>query len=238
MLAVFKREFQAFFLSPIAYVFMGFFLLVAGLFFATTNILSQTASYNAMLGNMSFLFMLIVPVLTMRLLSEDRKNKTDQLLLTSPISVTSMVMGKYLAALSVFGITLVVSFIYPAILGAFGNPSFLEIMTGYIGFFLLGATLISVGVLVSSMTENQVVSAVSTFGVLLLMYLGGIDILIQIINVPWIGRILNWFSVYNRYDSFGQGLLALDPIIYYISFSATCIFLTIRSIERRRWSEA
>lgn len=237
MLSIYKRELQAFFLSPIAYVFMGFFLLVTGLFFATTNVLSQQASYNTMLGNMSFLFMLTVPILTMRLLSEERKNKTDQLLLTSPVSVVSIVLGKYFAAVSVFGITLIVSFIYPLTLFTFGNPSFVEILTGYIGFFLLGAALISVGLLISSLSENQVVSAVSTFGVLLVLYLGGVDILMQIINVSWINSVLDWLSVYNRYDSFGQGLLGIAPIIYYLSFCAVFLFFTVRSIERRRWSE-
>jgi len=237
MFAVYKRELQAYFYSPIAYVFMGFFLLVTGLFFAGTNVMSQQASYSTMLGNMSFLFMLLVPVLTMRLLSEERKNKTDQLLLTAPVSVTGIVLGKYFAAISVFAITLVVSFIYPLVLFTFGNPSFAEILTGYIGFFLLGASLISVGLLISSLTENQVVSALATFGVLLVMYLGGVDLLIQLINVSWIGTALDWFSVYNRYNTFGQGLLGIAPIIYYISFCAVFLFLTVRSIERRRWSE-
>jgi ABC-2 type transport system permease protein len=236
MLAVYKRELQGYFYSPIAYVFMGIFLLVSGVFFAMSNILADQANFNGMLGSISFLFMLCVPILTMRLMSEERKNKTDQLLLTSPLSITDIVMGKFFAACTVFLATLVITAIYPIVLFLFGNPSIIEILTGYLGFFLLGVSLISVGVFISALTENQVTSAVITFGVLLLLYIGS-SWLTQIIGIAWIVSILQWFSVYDRLQPFTNSVLSVTQIIYYISFAAVFIFLSIRTVERRRWSE-
>ncbi len=236
MRAVYRRELQGYFLSPIAYVFIGIFMLVSGIFFAMSNVLSQQAAFNGMLGNLTFLFMLIVPVLTMKLLSEERKNKTDQLLLTAPVSLTSIVLGKYLAAVTVFLVTLVVSAIYPITLFLYGNPSLVEILNGYLGFFLLGSALIAVGLLMSGLSENQVTAAVSTFGVLLLLWLGG-DVLSSLVSVDWINSVLDWFSVYNRFQNFTSGLLSITQVIYYISFSAVFVFLTIRLLESRRWSE-
>jgi ABC-2 type transport system permease protein len=236
MLAVYRRELQSYFFSPIAYVFMGIFLLLSGIMFTLINVMQGSADFNGMLGNLTFLFMIVVPVLTMRLLSEERKNKTDQLLLTSPISLTSMVLGKYLAALSVFVLTLVITFVYPLILSMYGNPSVSEIFTGYLGFFFLGSSLIAVGVFISALGENQITSAFITLGVLFVLWIGS-DWLISMIKIPWINDVLSWFSVYSRFQPFAQGLLSITQIFYYISFSAVFVFLTIRTIETRRWSE-
>lgn len=236
MFAIYKRELQGYFYSPIAYVFMGIFLLLAGIVFTTSNVMAGSADYNAMLGNLPFMFMIVVPILTMRLLSEERKNKTDQLLLTSPVSVISMVMGKYLAAVSVFLLTLIITWIYPLILFMFGNPSMAEIITGYLGFFLLGCSLISVGVFISALGENQITSAFITLGVLFVLWIGS-SWLSSIITIPWINTVLEWFSVYTRFQPFAQGLLSVTQIFYFLSFSAVFVFLTIRKVESRRWSE-
>lgn len=236
MLAVYKRELQGYFYSPIAYIFMGIFLLISGVFFAMSNIMANQANFSGMLGNLSFLFMLVVPILTMRSLSEERKNKTDQLLLTSPVSLTSIVTGKFLAACTVFLITLVVTFLYPVVLFMYGNPSIIEIMTSYLGFFLLGCALIAVGIFISALSENQVTSAVITFGVLLLLYIGG-NTLAQLIQISWVADVLQWFSVFDRMSPFASSVLSLTQIVYYFSFAAVFLFLTVRTVERRRWSE-
>ena len=235
MLAIWKREVQSYFLSPVAYVFIGFFMLVCGIFFATGNILTQNASFNATLGTISFLFMMVVPILTMRLLSEERKNKTDQLLLTAPVSVSAIVVGKYLAAVTVFLITLVISLVYPLVLAIFGQPSFGEIFAGYIGFFLLGCALISVGVFISALTESQVIAAVATFFILLILWTG--NFASSLVKVEWIATVLKWLSVYTRFAPFTGGVLPLTPTVYFISFSAIFVFLAVRSVERRRWSK-
>lgn len=235
MVAIWKREVQSYFLSPLAYIFIGAFMIVAGIMFSMNNIDYRSVSFNSTLSSMTFVFMLLVPLLTMKLLSEDRKSKTDQLLLTAPLSIFSIVLGKYLAAVTVFVITLILSFIFPIILSIFGMPAFGEIITGYIGFFFLGCSLIAVGVFVSSITENQVISALVTFFVLLIMWIG--NGALSLVPVKAIADVLDWFLVYSRINSFTLGLFSITPIIYFISFSFVFLFLAVRSIEKRRWSE-
>jgi len=234
MTAVFKRELRAYFLSPIGYVFLGFFLLLSGYFFAASNLLSGYAYINGVFGNLTIVLMIVVPILTMRLLSEERKTKTDQLLLTSPVSLTGVVVGKYLAALSVLIIALLITCIYPIILFVFSKPAIGEILGTYIGFFLMGAAFISVGLFVSSLTESQVTSAMASFGTLLLLYVA--DWIVPSIQNQTIAKAIEWFSVLNRFQDFTMGILSLEHIVYYISFIAVFVFLTIRVLEKRRWS--
>jgi len=235
MWAVYKREMQSFFLSPVGYVFMGFFLLISGYFFTVNNIFSTNANFNTVLGNIIFLFMMLVPVLTMRLLSEERKTKTDQLLLTSPVPLLSIVLGKYMAAVSMFLITLLVTSIYPIILFIYGSPALGEILGGYLGFFLMGCTFIAIGLFVSSLTENQLTAYIATFAVLLLLWL--MDWITPNLNNMTLVKILEWLSILNRFNDFGMGILGLSPVIYYISFSIVFVFLTMRVVEKRRWSK-
>ncbi len=240
MLAIWKREVQSFFLSPLAYIFIGAFMVMAGIMFVAYNISQMSVSFASTLSSMTFVFMLLVPILTMKLISEDRRTKTDQLLLTAPLTVFSIVLGKYLAAVTVFATTLVISFIFPGILAIFGMPAFGEIVAGYLGFFMLGCSLIAVGVFISSVTENQVISALVTFFVLLIMWIGNV----AISAIPFGGafgkfivNILEWFLVYSRLSSFSLGLLSVTPVIYFFSFTFVFLFLAVRSIEKRRWSE-
>jgi len=235
MIAVWKKELKAYFLSPVAYVFIGFFILVLGLFFTTTNLFSMSSSFVNTLSNMTFLFMLVIPILTMRLVSEERRNKTDQLLLTAPVSIMSVVLGKYLAAVSVFLITLILTAVYPIIISIYGQLATAEVLVGYFGLFLFGSALISIGVFISALTENQVTSAVSTFGVLFLLWL--INSLTGSLDIPWLVFVLEWISVHNMFTSFTQGLLSLSPVVYYLCVCAIFVFLTVRAIEKRRWSE-
>lgn len=287
MVGVFKKELKSYFSTPTGYVFMGFFLLVAGFFFAISNLFTMSADYNGMLSNITFIFLIVVPILTMRLIADETRQKTDVLLLTSPLKLSAMVLGKYLAALTVFLITLLVTCLYPIIMSFFGSIAIWEIIGGYIGFFLLGATFIAVGLFISSLTDNQVIAAVVTFSVLLLLWVidavqsvlpsttisgvvfavilvvgiavwlyfaarniyvslatavvgGGIIAAIYLLNkdlyTGFISKFIAWFSVLNRYQDFSMGILSLSPIIYYITFSAAFIFLTIRTLEKRRWS--
>jgi len=170
MIGIYKKELKTYFSTPTGYVFMGFFLLIAGFFFAISNLFSMSADYNGMLGNLTFIFLIVVPILTMRLLSEEMRQKTDILLLTSPLNVNEIVIGKYLAALTVFLITLLITCLYPIMMSFFGEIAVWEIIGGYIGFFLLGSTFIAIGLFISSLTDNQVIAAVVTFSVLLLLW--------------------------------------------------------------------
>ena len=213
---------------------MGFFLLLSGYFFAVSNVLRATVDMQTFFSNLCLVFLFLVPILTMRLISEEKKNRTDQLLFTSPVSLTGIVLGKYLAALFILLITLFITGIYTLILLIYSNPPMGEILSGYIGFFLLGACFISVGIFVSSLTENQVTSAVGSFAILILLWLA--DWIIPYVSNPTFIKILEWFSLLKRFEIFNMGILSLSNIVYFISFIIAFVFFTIRVLEKRRWS--
>lgn len=233
MLAIFIKEVKSYFYSPIAYILIGLFTLLTSIFF-WPNLIYQYADFNGVLSTMGFILLFIVPILTMKILAEDRKNGTEVLLLTSPVSLTSIVIGKYLASLFVFLVMTGITLIYPMVLLAYGGPFTAQLVGGYVGFILLGASFISVGVFASSLTENQVIAVVIAFVSLLIMWVAGS--LVGIIG-GFASKVLGWFSLISRYEDFNRGILGLSPIIYYLSFIAVFIFLTIRVIEKRRWSQ-
>ncbi|HHY81217.1 MAG TPA: ABC transporter permease [Clostridiales bacterium] len=287
MLAIIKKEFLTYFKSMTGYIFMASLLFFVGLFFVMSNLLSLSPDYNTVLSNITFVFLLVVPILTMRLMAEETRQKTDQLLLTSPVSLTEIVMGKYLGAVSVLFLTLAITWIYPIILSTMGSVTWSEVIGGYIGFFLFGSALIAVGLFISSITDNQVIAAVATFTTLLLLWFidsiignlptdriagmifagvlaaavafifymatrnlfvsGGI-LLVGILAIAagyifkpaiyngLIGKVLSWFSLLSRYEDFSLGIFSISPIIYYISFSGVFVFLTVRMLEKKRWS--
>ncbi len=238
MLAIFKREFKAYMQSAIGYVFMGVFLLISGIFFSLYNILSVSADIGAMLGNLEFIFMILVPILTMKLLSDERRSKTDQLLLTSPVSLWSIVLGKFFAACAVFLTTLVATLSYVIIIDVFGTPAYNEVIAGYIGFFLLGCALISVGVFTSAVTENQVTSAVLCFGVMLFLnFAGTITNMLNSGMFSFLSYIVGALDPFSRYTNFANGIISLSDVVYLLSFTGVFLFLSQRAIEKRRWSE-
>jgi len=173
MLAVFRRELKAYFVSPIGFVFVGFFILIAGVFFAISNLLQGNPNFTGVLSSLTFVFLFLVPILTMRLLTEEARQKTDQLLITSPLSITGIVVGKYLAAVGVFVITLIITLLFPLIMSFYAllGLGWWEILGGYIGFLLMGCAFISVGLFFSSLTDNQLIAAMYTFAALLLIWI-------------------------------------------------------------------
>ena len=239
MLAVLKRELDSYYYSAIGYVFMGCFLLIAGIFFTFGNIMSASSSVGTLFSNITFIFILIVPILTMKLMSDERKSKTDQLLLTSPLSLWSIVLGKFFAACTVFLLTLVCTGVYVIILSAYGNVSGMEVFVNYLGFFLMGCCLISVGLFMSTLSENQVASAISTFGVILFLYLldSIISSMSSVTMLSWLCTALKWVSLFARFTDFSSGILSLTGVIYMISFAGILLLLTVYTIEKRRWSE-
>jgi ABC-2 type transport system permease protein len=233
MKAIFWKEVKSYFYSPIAYILIGLFMLLTSIFFKSLLEL-RSADFNVVLETMAFLLLFIVPVLTMRILAEDRKNGTEVLLITSPVSLTEIVVGKYLATLFVFLVLTVITFIYPIILFAFDGPFTARLVGGYIGFILLGASFISVGVFASSLTENQVIAVVISFVSLLVMWI--MDYISSFAG-GFVSKILSWFSLLSRYEGFNSGVLGLSPIVYYLCFTVFFLFLTVRVIEKRRWSQ-
>lgn len=171
MMAVFKRELRAFFLTPVGYAFLGLFLLVTGIFFGFSNVLGRSSDFPSLIGSVQFLFLFGVPVLTMRLFAEETRQKTDQLLLTSPVSIGAIVLGKYLAALVVFLASAVVVALYAVCISIWGDLAMAQSIGAMVGFLLAGAAYLAIGTLISVVTENQAVAAVATFAVLLLLQL-------------------------------------------------------------------
>ncbi|NLV37067.1 MAG: ABC transporter permease [Clostridiaceae bacterium] len=233
MSAIFWKEVKSYFYSPMAYILIGLFMLLTSIFFIP-NLMYQVGSFNNVLSNMGFILLFIVPVLTMRILAEDRKNGTEVLLITSPASITSMVVGKYLAVCFVFLVLTLLSLIYPIVLLAFGATFTAGLVGGYIGFILLGMTFISVGVFCSSLTESQVVAVIVSYVMLLIMWLAGS---LGGMLGGFAAKVLGWFSLLTRYEDFTRGILGLSPVVYYLSFITVFLFITIRVIEKRRWSQ-
>ncbi len=234
MKAIFKKELKGYFLSPIGYIFVGVFMVLAAIFFLSGPIMYQVADISSLFSNINIICLFLVSVLTMRLLAEEKNKKTDQLLLTAPVSIPEIVLGKYFAAMAVFGITMLLSLIFPIILFVFGDPSFGEVLGSYIGFILLWGAFIAIGVFISSLTENQMISAVSTFGVLLIIYF--MDWIAGGFGNETVVSVIQWFSLLNRFYEFQSGILNFTNVIYYLSFIFVFLFLTVRTIEKRRYS--
>jgi len=235
MFAIYMRELKSYFLTAIGYVYCGMFLVVSGLAFAQCTLLKQsTDSIGEYFVWMIIIFAVLIPLLTMKLIAEDRKTRTDQILLTSPVSVTGIVMGKYLAALTVYAATFLVNSFNFVLLAKYGEPNAISILTNILGVFLLGAAFIAVGIFLSSLTENQLIAAVSAMGVNAAMLL--VSLLADKISGTALRTVVKWFSVLDRFAPFTHQMLDVSAIVYYLSLAAAFLFLTTRVIEKRRWS--
>ena len=234
MIAIFKKEFRNYFMSPIGYIFVAVFTFLASMFFTSGILMSQKADISIMFSDINLIYLFLAALLTMRLLSEEKNKKTDQLLLSSPVGVTEIVMGKYLAAMAVFGVTIIISLVYPAIMFKFGNPSVSEVIGSYIGFILLWGAFIAVGVFISSLTESQIVAAIVSIGSgLLISY---IDTIAGSIGIDFVQSILSSISFTTPYQNFAVGLIRLSDIIFFLSVSTLFNFFTVKVLERRRWN--
>ena len=171
MKAIYKKELKSYFTNMIGYIFVAFILVITGIFSTMQNFLGRYPLFEVILGNITFIMMLVVPILTMRVMAEERNTKTDQLLYSLPVSVKQIVMAKYMAMCTVLLIPVGVMMLYPVILSLYGKVNFLSAYTGIFGFFLLGAALIAIGMFMSSLTESQIISAVISFGAIFLIYL-------------------------------------------------------------------
>lgn len=171
MLAVYKKELRSYLTSMVGYVFIAFVLLILGIYFTAYNLQYASPDFGATLSSVTFLFLVITPILTMRILAEEKKNRTDQLLLTAPVSVWKVILGKYLSMVTIYAIPVVISAFYPLIMGRYGVISYPMAYVAVIGFFFLGCAQIAVGLFLSSVTESQVIAAVLTFGILFCSYM-------------------------------------------------------------------
>jgi len=249
--AICKKEIKTYFTSPIAYVAITVFLVLIGFFFysliwwfnSQSLQMAQNPSYYQQLNinqmvysplfhNMSIILLLMVPLLTMRLFSEEKRRQTDELLFTSPISVNQIILGKYFASLFVLLVMLFLTGIFSIFVFAYGNPEPAPILNGYLGLFLMGAAFISAGIFFSSLTENQIVSAILTFGTLLLFWI--LNWASYSAGGMW-KSVLNYLSFFQHFDDMTRGILDTTDIVYYISFIFLGLFLTHSVIQSRRW---
>lgn len=287
MISVFKREFKSYFINMSGYLFAAILLLFTGVFTTAVNLLGQYVDFEHTLQNVVLIFLLIIPILAMRSVAEDKHTGTDSLLYSLPLKLSSVVIGKYLAMLAVLLLPILIMCVYPLILSAFGNVSLIGSYTGLLGLFLLGAALIAVCMFASSLTESQVIAAVLGFGISLLLYfmkviasmiptapavslmillfacalaallvyyLGKNTVIaLSVGGVLWLvtfmvfflspasfeglaGKMLQALALFDRYSAFSLGLFDLGAIVYYLSFAVFFIFLTIQSLEKKRFS--
>jgi ABC-2 type transport system permease protein len=234
MIHVFKKEVAAYFSTPFGFIFIGIFLLLSGIVFSTYNLLGGGGDMSGMFGLLANMSFMTYPILTIKLFPEERRAGTEQLLLTSRLSITDIVLGKYLAAGFVFLTALVVTGIYVVILKVYGYPDLLAIACSYTGFFLLGMTFIAICTFTSSFAENQVTAAISSFGTLVgLVMIGAVS---RTIQIPVVSEILSALAITRQYDEFIRGIYRPGPICYFVGFSIVFIYLTIFSLGRRRFA--
>lgn len=234
MFAIFKRELKAYFTSPLGYVFLAIFYAFSGLFFYIFSLSVGSTDISSVFLMMFIVLMVFVPLLTMRLLSEDKKQKTDQLILTAPVSLLSIVMGKFLAAYAIFAIGVAVMPVYGFVMSTFATVSWLPIWGNTIGLLLLGGIFVSIGLFISSLTENQMIAAIGGFFINLMILL--MNTLKSALPNGFLQDVLSSISVYSRYSEITSGIFSLSSLIFFVSVIFIFLFLTVRVLEKRRWA--
>ena len=288
MTAILKKELRAYYNSMTGYVFLALFAVMIAIYFYFNNVLGMNANYGPVLSSfwVIMLTLLMASVLTMRLFAEESRQRTDQLLYTSPLTTTQIVLGKYFAACLMLFLGVLLSGINPLTVSKYGSIPWESVFTAHIGFFLMGCAFISVGTFISSATDNQIVSAAVSFVALFVMYLldglvsglpasrsaslgftvvlacglalliwfstknvyvsaaglligGGATAACYLINPLWFDGLMvkafRWFSVSTRFEAFSRGIFDVSSIVYYLSFSAAFVYLTVNRLEKRRW---
>ena len=248
MLAIYKKELRSYFVNPHGYVFAGIFLVLSAIVFSYTTLLSQSYDTSAYFTVMVFAYTVLIPLLTMRLFTEEKKLRTEQLLMTAPVSVTGMVLGKFLAAATLYlSCTLLscLNFIPLYLIAAAerGNLSYDTTHIGPItpniigctvGIILVGMAFIAIGSFISSLTENQLAAAIITIATLI--SLTAIGLFSSLIDVYAIRVVINWISIFGRFSYFSMGVFDIASLIYFASLAFVFIFLTVRVYEKRRFS--
>ena len=233
MRAVFKREFKSYFCTPVGYIVLAALYFFLGLYF------SMIYSYGApnievVIVSMSTVVIFVMPVITMRLMSEDRRQKVDQALLTAPVSLTSIVLGKFFAALAVFALGFLPTVIFEIIILSHVSVNILSYLYALLGILLLGSALIAIGMFISSTTESSVVSAIITLIVnILVLYMSNFA---SMVSKEWIAKIFEKAAFISAFESFAESIFSIPNIIYFLSITAAFLFLCVRSLEKRRWS--
>ena len=223
MFAVIKKEFKSYFYSPVGYVFIGLFLIMFSIFFYVDVFQYQRTNFEYIFYSGATILTFIVPILTMRAIAEERKTGTEQLLLTSPLSITKVVLGKFIAATLIVAITEICTFLYFGILCYFGTPHITTALVTLLGFLLLAMSYISFGILASSITENQIIAGVINIGFFILTWF-----------LPQFSSIFTNFSLINMFSKFPTGQIDIADTVTFVTFTISCILLTIIVMQRRK----
>ena len=234
MKAIIKKELNSYLQNPMGYVFLAIFVLFFSSIFTYMNlytVLSSEIAYTFSL--MIYVMMVLMPLLTMRLMSEEKAEKTDQLLLSAPIKSADIVLGKFFAAMALLLIALLFTLPHVIILVSKGNPNILTLILSYVGFILYSSVYVAIGLLISSLTENQVISAVISFSIFIALLFIEL-LLVPSIQDPTLYNLLKGISLAKRFDDFSLGILNFASVIYYLSITFFVNFLTVKAIDKRR----
>ena len=233
MRAMLKRELRAYFLTPLGYVIIAVMYFFTAYYFFTYNLYGNTTDTSTLFSMLFSVVMFLVPVLTMRLLSEERRARTEQTLLTAPVSRLGIVLSKYAAALLIYLAAISGTLMMALVLQHYAQPDWPMVLGNFIGLFLLGAALIAICLFVSAFTESQVMAAVGGFGVSLFLTLA--DALAYVVQNPALRALFSWLSFNDRYESFTMGILELSSVCFFLSVTGLFLALTVVALERRRW---
>lgn len=232
--AIFRREFKSFFTNPIGYVVLAVMFCASGLFFFMYNMAGGMSSLSYLYSNLFTIVLLIIPFLTMRLFSEEKRQKTDQALLTAPTGLTGIVLGKFFAALVLFALSLSITLVYALVIAMKVTPDWMVLAGNFVGLLLVGGLMIAIGLMISTLTESQVIAALGTLAVSVILM--SIDMLSSIFSsITWLADAINFLSISTRYSNFTVGLIEYDNIIFFLSSQALFIFITVRVLDSRRW---
>ncbi len=234
MFAIFKRELASYFNSPVGYVVAAAFMVFNGIFFYVQCLYTGTSNMYGVFQSMFFIVLFIIPLLTMRLMAEDRKNKTDQALLTSPVSIPSIVCAKFLSAFVMLAICLSAYVIDGMILSFVASPDWSVIIGNIFGMLLMGSAFIAIGIFISSLTESVIIAAVFSFAANVLISL--IDTIGSTVSWNWLKSALTTISFQAKYGNFSLGLISLSDVVFFVSVTALFLFMTDRVLDRRRWA--
>lgn len=234
MTAIFKREFRSYFTGGIGWVYCAVFAFIMNFLYNDICVKQYKSSFTELFVWMLLILILLIPLMTMRIWSEEKKQKTDQLLLTAPVTTGEIVLGKFFAAMCVFLISLSLTLVYPLLSALYGTPEVAITVGNYVAIILAAAAYIAISQFMSSLTESQIISALLsavTLSVFLLL-----DVIFSSTSVDIISRICAFLSIIVRYVNFSQGIFSLSDVVYFISLTVVFLFLTSRVIEKRRWS--
>jgi ABC-2 type transport system permease protein len=235
MLAVFKKELRTYFTGVMGYVFLVLYLALGGAVFAATTLFSMSSSVSEFYTYMLLASAIILPLLTMKSFSEERKIKTEQLLLTAPVSIISMVVGKFLAAYSMFFATMTFNSLYFLVLNRYSQLQFTVLFGNLVAILLVGMVFISIGLFVSSLTENQLAAAIGTIAIIVAFLLVGLLSSLFPSSYP-LRYVFNFISIFTRFQGFTNGYFDLASLFYYLTVSFIFLYLTVRVFDRRRYN--